>query len=505
MKPSVALIYALLSAVCSLGTVSAGSEGYVDVGALESAGDREITRRQEDLVVARQLIKAGDAERDRNNIEVAYDNYKQAIDMVPRGPAGGSLRSLALSRFSEASVQYAEYLVSRGEYAEAHRVAGEVLDPRYNPDYRPAIVFLSRLEEADYFNKTVTPQFAKQRDEVNRLISEAVGFYDSGRYDMAQKRYRQVLAIDADNAAAFRGMEQVEVAKQRYFETAYNETRSRMLWQVERAWARPVPSTAAEEANQALASIEDDREGTVEMQRRLEGMVLDQVGPFQDAPIQEVVEWFRQKSREESGQAGPINITLQMPPSQPAAPPPVDATEETAIAPPLPDVGLVTMDLRNVPFYDALRYAATLANMKVRIDPFAVSIIPSTESSEVLSVREFKVPPDFLSAASAAAAEQEAPVAFAGRSPDIDYDTRLKVSGRVTAEEFFRNRGVEFPPGATASLAPGSTKLVVKNTPSALEFIQAIVEAASLDQPKQVEIDAKFVEVSPDQPQRIGL
>jgi general secretion pathway protein D len=143
----------------------------------------------------------------------------------------------------------------------------------------------------------------------------------------------------------------------------------------------------------------------------------------------------------------------------------------------------------------------------VRVDPYAISIIPTTESSEVLAVREFKVPPDFLSGASAAAAENEEPVAVAGRSPDADYDTRLKTSARmrISAEEFFRNRGVEFPAGATASLAPGSTKLVVRNTPSALEFIEAIVEAASLEQPKQVEISAKFVEISQNNLKELGF
>jgi len=500
----VALLAALTTLIAPSAVVRAGGpSGYAGPGGVESASEREITRRQEDLVVAEQLIAAGDAARSRKEAKQAYDYYKQAVDMVPQGSAAGSLRSKAVSRFSSASVLYAEYLVSRGEYAEAHRVASEVLDARYNPDYRPAIVFLSHLEEADYFNKTITPEFAARRDKVSSLINEAVGFYDSGRFDKAANRYRRVLAIDKENAAALRGLEQVELAKQRYYESAYNDTRSRMLWQVDKAWARPVPSAEAVAVTQDLGALENERAGTERMMARLSGITIAQVGPFKDATIQQVVEWFRRQSRELSATDGedPINITLQLPVAGGVSTPDADTGEATPVQSSAPN--LVTLDMKDVPFYEALRYAATIANMKVRVDPYAVSVIPANESSEAMAVREFKVPPDFLSRT---AEETEAePEAFAGRGGDESYDSRLKLSGRVNAEDFLRQKGVDFPPGATASLAPGSTKLVVKNTASALEFIEAIVEAATLEQPTQVEIDAKFVEISQSNLKELGF
>ncbi len=506
MKKAMKFLRILLVVAGTLSDLHSGSIGDgSQSGSIEAASDREITRRQEDMLLAEQAIKAGDTARARKEAQAAYDYYKQAVDMVPRGTAGGGLRKRALTRFSQGAVEYAEYLVSRGQYADARRVANEVLESRYNPDYQPAIVFLSHLDEANYFNKTVTPELAAQRDEVGKLMTEAVGFYDSGRFVLATERYRAVLGIDPENAAALRGLEQVETAKQRYFETAYNETRARMLWQVESAWARPVPSTETTQNSSSLISSEDDRADTKQMEVRLERFVLDRVGPFQDATIQEVVAWFRERSLEDAGDGGPINITLQLPSSQPAVPLSIDIAGTEAVPPNPPAVGLVTLDLRNVPFLEALRYAATLANMKVKVDPYAVSIIPSTESSEVLAVREFKVPPDFFSAARSAAAENNDPVAFAGRSPDAEYEARLRTAGSISAEEFFRQRGIEFPPGATASLAPGSTKLVVRNTPSALEFIEVIVEAATMDQPKQVEISAKFVEISQNNLKELGF
>jgi general secretion pathway protein D len=243
MKRIFHFLQVLLVAATLLGDLPAGVMGGESPGSLDEAAQREIARRQEDILLAKQAIKAGDAARSRNEPDAAYEYYKQAVDMVPQGAADPSLRAKAVSRFSQSSVQYAEFLVSQGKYAEARRVATEVLEARYNPDYRPAIDFLSHLEDPDYFNKTITPEFAAQRDEVGNLMNKAVGLYDSGRFDLATKRYREVLGIDPDNAAALRGLEQVELAKQRYFDTAYNETRARMLWQVQSAWARPVPTT----------------------------------------------------------------------------------------------------------------------------------------------------------------------------------------------------------------------------------------------------------------------
>lgn len=466
---------------------------------IESASEREITRRQEDLVLADQAIKAGDAARSRKEAQAAYDYYKQAVDMVPQGSAGGSLRSRAVAHFSRGALEYAEYLVSRGEYAEARRVAGEILEPRYNPDYRPAIVFLSRLEEADYFNKTVTPEFAAQRDEVSKLLNEAVGFYDSGRYDMAQKRYQQVLAIDKDNAAAYRGLEQVELGKQRYYDSAYNETRARMLWQVEKAWERP-----KRQFSDSRAAVEDtgaeERRGTELMLARLNRIIIPRV-EFRDTPLRDAIGTLRRQSREQDGET--INIVLDVPPPAMAAAPvtPVVEGEEPAAATAPSVSDRITLNLSNIPLYEALRYVALQAGLKVKVEPFAVSIVPLAKMTDTLEVREFRVPPGFITGT---ATPTEDTATFVGRSPE-EATVGTRLSARQNAKDFLEAQGVEFPAGASARFIPGSSRLVVKNTASNLDLIQALVEAAMAEQPTQVEIEAKFVEVSQNNLKELGF
>ncbi|MEY3480987.1 MAG: hypothetical protein RIQ71_1762 [Verrucomicrobiota bacterium] len=469
---------------------------------LDQTEEREITRREQDLITAEQELRAGDAALQSNEIEKAYEHYIIAADLVPQGSAAGGLRGRAVSRFSSASVRYAEYLVSRGEYTQAKQVAELVLEPRYNPDYRPAIVFLSHLEEADYFNKTITPKLAESRDKVDRLMTEAVGFYDSGRYDMAQKRYQQILAVDKDNAAAFRGLEQVELGKQRYYDSAYNETRSRMLWQVEKAWERPRRKFADARASADNSGIESKR-GTELMVARLNRIIVPKV-EFRDAPIQEAIASLRRQSREldtaeDAAESKGINIVLEMPVT--AIAPPMTNAAGAESAPAVQAVSdRVTLSLSNVPLYEVLRYIALQSGLKVKVEPFAVSIVPLDRMTDTLEVREFRVPPGFISATSAADSESAA-VAGSGEPEG----SAPKLGARQNAKDFLESQGVDFPTGASARFIAGSSKLVVKNTSANLDLIESLVEAAMAEQPTQVEIESKFVEISQNNLKELGF
>jgi general secretion pathway protein D len=480
----------------------AGSTGQASLGSVENLADREITRRQENIVLAEDAMKRSEAELRRNNIEAAYRAAKEAADLVPAGPSAPGLRARAISRFSSTSIRYAEYLVSQGEYAKAAAVARDVLEPRYNPNYRPAAVFLDRLDQPDYFNKTITPELAAERSEVEKLLNEATGFYDSGRYDLALKRYQQVLATDKYNAAAFRGMEQVEVGKQRYYDSAYNETRSRMLWQVEKAWERPKRRFNDARATDSAAG-QEERRGTELMIARLNRIIVPKID-FRDATVRQAVGFLQQQSRTLEADAGDqsgVNIVLKLPAGGATPPAAVDEFGATpAVAATASPDARITLSLTNVPLYEALRYVATLAGLKVKVEPFAVSIVPLSEPTDTLEQREFKVPPGFITDSGSADAE---PTVFAGRGDNTEDGPRL--AARQGAKEFLESQGVDFPPGASANFIPGSSRLVVRNTAPNLDLIESLVDAAMGEQPTQVEIEAKFVEVSQDNLKELGF
>ena len=61
---------------------------------------------------------------------------------------------------------------------------------------------------------------------MKKLLSDADGYYNSGRYDLAFKKYEQVLNLDPYNVAARHGEERINLTKTHYGEEAFNETRS---------------------------------------------------------------------------------------------------------------------------------------------------------------------------------------------------------------------------------------------------------------------------------------
>src|SRR5205807_9798303 len=56
----------------------------------------------------------------------------------------------------------------------------------------------------------------------------------------------------------------------------------------------------------------------------------------------------------------------------------------------------ITVTLDNIPLGEALRYIANQAGLKVKVEPYAVSVIPLSEQSHDLLTKRYHVPPEFF-------------------------------------------------------------------------------------------------------------
>ncbi len=479
---------------------------------LESLASREVVRRQENLALAEKRMAAGDKAMRDGNFEVAYTSYLDAVELIPSGPATVKERSPALNKFSEIAIAYANNLVQNGRYGDAERVAKTVLLPQFNPTYKPAIQFLSNLEQSDYFNKTVTPEFAASREEVVKLLAEADGFYATGRLDLAIKRYEQVLNIDRYNTAARMGMERVNNQKSNYYGEAYNETRSRMLWSVTRSWERPVRKLQGRDTASGGQARNIGAASTESISAKLNRIIIPKID-LRDATVREAVEFLKQRSREldsttdDPGQKRGVNIVLKLPAADAAAlatvPPPDGSTpvaDAAQTAPVVTEDSKVTLALNNVPLIEALRYLTELAGLKYKIEPFAVSIVPLTENTDEFITKEYRVPPGFIPARSTSDADA---MPTAGSGPTSVTDNRLL--GKTDALEYLKSQGVPFPTGSFAQYVPAGSKLIVRNTQSAIDTIDYIVDATAGVQPTQVEIESKFLEITQNNLKELGF
>ena len=474
---------------------------------LVAISEREILKRQEDSKLAEQLVTTARRDLADKNLEGAYSNYLQALRITRSGAATEKQRTALIAEFSKTGIDYANWLISNGRYQDAENTAKTILSPELNPTYKPAMQMLANLEQPGYYNRTVTPSFASKRDEVNALLNQAEGYYATGRNDLALKRYEQILNLDPYSIAARNGMEKVNKQRKTYYDSAYNETRSRMLWLTDRAWERPVRklSPAGRDTDGSSFGTNTAANSKDAINNKLNKIIIDRMD-LEDASIREVVDFLKQKSRQldnstDDPKKKGVNIVLKLA-SPAAAPAPVDgqAAEIPASESGVTEDTKISIALKNVPLIEAVRYLTELSGLKYKIEPFAVSIIPLTENTEELVTKEYRVPPGFIPAS---AGESTASGPTPGSQPSGDSNTRI--TGRRNATQYFTEQGVPFPTGAFAQYIASGSKLIVRNTQAAVDLIDTIVEGATGVAPTQVEIESKFVEISQNNLNELGF
>jgi general secretion pathway protein D len=477
------LLTAMIAACVAVG-VSASLGQQIGV---QSVAEREIRRQESMADYAEKAINKGTEAMMNQDYESAFSYFKSAVDVLPSGgTATLSVRETALDGFSRAAIKLTEQRISEGRYQDATTTIRVILEERYAPDYGPALALQRKLKDPDRFNRAYTPGFIANVEEVKQLLLEADGFYGSGRFDLAFKRYEQVLNIDKYNIAARRGMERVNLARQRYATNAYNEARGDMLTQVDKSWELPVRRFEVG-ASTIIEQPQIDTRGTSLINRKLDEIIIPRVD-FRDATIREALDFLKQRSvaldtTDQDPTRRGINIVLKVPADSPEA----DAR--------------ITLSLNDIPLRAAIDYVAKAANLKLKIEPYAVAVVPQSEPTDVLITKEYKVPPGFITSLPATG---QPPLPGPG-GQTIAPGSQPAIQARSGAREFLEAQGVTFPPGASANFIASTSKLIIKNTQANLDLIDTLVETQMTAPPSQVEIESKFLEVSQNNLKEMGF
>lgn len=583
----------------------------------DSVAEREIQRRQASIPQGEAALARGKSAMKAKNYTLAHEEFRTAVGYLPDAVVSGKAHDQAVDGFCKSGVALAEARITEGRNADAEAILSEILSDRYDPKCRPAHELYMRLRQPGSFDKNVTtvstgevdcagkpaPPFAERVERVKELLAEADSFYQSGRYDLAMKRYDQVLCLDPYNTAARRGQEKIDHTRYQYGEEAYNETRARHMWKVEEAWQQPVRKYGVVGAPATVGAARE-LGGTALMSKKLNSIIISHI-EFRDATIREAIDVLREQAAENDtgpeGQRG-VNIVLRLVPlgqiAPPAVPvpalpqgngnPPGSAAPDSAAvgapaggpvagapapggtptpAPPAGPAGArITVTLDNIPLGEALRYIANQAALKIKVEPYAVSVIPLSEQTNELITKRYHVPPEFFGGpldvgyyltqslsggqqgqtgnslsvppVSQKIAEQEQYVAATSSQYTTATQTQGTVAGytgaqqtaltqnpggtgtstyrqtllndrqlvgRADARTMLESMGVAFPPGANATFWPHSGTLIVRNTQDNLDFVDALVDQANASQPKQVSIESKFIEIDQNNLKELGF
>ncbi|MEO6847971.1 MAG: Amuc_1098 family type IV pilus outer membrane protein [Chthoniobacterales bacterium] len=477
MKVSRPLFFALFSLISLF-------PAFAQQAGIQGIAEREIAHRQ--LVAqdyAQKMINEGTQSMTKRDYESAFAQFKAAVDALPNAPAVAPLRKQALDGFSRASVQLTEQRISEGRFQDAEATIVIVLQDKYNPNYPPAVALQSQLRKPDYYNKTETPTFVGKVEEVTQLLTDADGYYQSARYDSAFKKYEEVLQIDRYNIAARRGMEKVNNARMRFSEESYNETRSRQLEKIDKAWELPINQYAIK-TSAIIEQPEIKTQGTGSIEHKLDSIIIPRID-FRETTVKEAIDFIKQRAAAlDTAESDPskkgVNIFLKLDPTAIAA--------ESATR--------ITLSLTDIPLREALGYIATSANLKIKVEPYAVAIVPQAENTDVIYTAVFQVPPGFISNLPAA------PPA-AGSTTGIAEGT-TSVASRSNVMEYLKSQGVDFPPEASAYFIATTGRLIVRNTQRSIDTIEELLKINN-STPRQIEIESKFLEVNQNNLKELGV
>ena len=487
-------------------------------GSTEAAANRELARRMQRELSGSGEITAGQAALRKKDYEAAFAHYKNACESIPAGaPAVAVSRKAAVEGFTTAGIKFAEQRVTEGYYASAAQALQEVL--KHNPDSQPVLRLLSNIEAPDYFNKQMTPQHRANVEEVKKAFVAAKGYTDLGRLGLAERKYEEVLNKDPFNIAAHKGREEVAIQKDRAARAGYDSARAIAMWEVDKEWTRPY-----RRFNQKTATITTgpttNAPSTTAINKKLNDIVFPKIN-FTDSTVREAIEFLVQKSKSLDPKNEGVSIVLKLadeggpgpasaPPPAPAAVPGIPGLDPApgagAGVPGIPVAGggsstRITLTLANVPLLEVIKYITNLANLKYKIEPFAVSIVPLGTPTEELYIKEWKVPPSlFLNtpgSGGGGAGLGAGGLPPAGGAGGAGAAPASGLAGTSNAKDFFSTQGVTFGQGAFAMYSKVSSSLVVKNTQDQLDLIERVIEITGTEGlAKQVEIMAKFVEIS---------
>jgi general secretion pathway protein D len=444
---------------------------------------QEVVRRQELMFRADQETAQGRKDELGQKYPDARAHYLFAVEAY-----GSVSRKTDRYRFAAAGLERVDFklydsAVQIGDTARAKMLVDEVVE--YNPDDQAALEKQKRVDEAInnpndtgiLGNPAVTPELVNKVNELNDLFAQAEQFRRTGQYDEAEARLKRILGIDPYNMTATRLLERITAEKYQYSERARLEMRDERLRQVEETWYQPITNKdtliVAQEEQPAITA-----KSNFDIDQKLKSIFIPSLD-FTDVTIEQATNFLYTESKrlDEPAHKG-IPFIIQP-----------DASESAKT---------ITLSLNNVPVYEALRYICQLANVKYKVQDYAVSIVPFTANIDDFISRTFVVQPSFVAPPETGTSDLSTGNGGASSRPSLpplNGGGEAKPAALDSVQAVLEAKGVKFPTGASAVYTPATNTLTVVDTADQMELIEELVNGAQAPT-LMVRIATKFVEIN---------
>ncbi len=443
----------------------------------------EIIKRQELVFRATQSIDDGEKAEKAGDYKSAIEKYSFAYEnLAPSQSTDAAIKRAREGIVRISSRQYNE-ATKNADTAGAIRALETIV--KYDANNKAAKDRLAKIkanqqqpEQGSVIgNPAVTPQLVGDLHAIDQLLIEAEQYYRTGQYPEAEARYKKVLAIDKFNVKATEGLEKIIVQKKKYDAIAQEATRAERLRDVQERWIlRQRRDTVG--TTTVVASTPFTRSTQFAISQKLKTMVLKDL-VFSDATIEDAALALAARSKELDPETGKLGISFIVKPEA------------------VSSAKTFSLNLRNIPMEEALRYITKLANVKYKVEEFAVVIVPIKESTEVMLRRSFNVPPSFFPPPAAAGASG-GNAAGGTRRPlaIVSASSSDSSTGNNDVKSLLEERGVDFKDVRSSAIYyPASGVLQVVNTQEQLDLIEELVSAGTTPT-YMIDVQTKLVEIA---------
>ena len=413
----------------------------------------EAERIEKSMVSSREIREIALRQAKRGDFPLALRTIRKAAEMLEPNP-------LTQTLIDELKRDERDILRQQSSY-DAKRVAA------------------SESGKARLSIEQISPDFVNLQEEVEALSLRGRSQFVAGDIDGAEATFKRIEALDPNNAMA--KSFQVRISQERQSMAYLNKLKSReqLLEEVSSAWQRPG-------IYEERPDIDPTILGPAPMLQKLNQIVISNVN-FTEQPLNRVVNTLSAISEEfdntDTGARG-VNLVL------------LDPNRTNP---------MVNITLRNLSLKRILDFIVDSVGFQYEIQDDAVVLRPGGErrnlNTEVFPVsRSTVIRMTGISGSTSESSFNGDPFAS---SQGTSSPARGMAGDAVTIRNFLQQAGVDFTGSEGSTLAYDGSAMIVTQTTRNLERIRNILNR--YNDVKQVEIEAKFLEVQEGTLEELGF
>ena len=364
-----------------------------------------------------------------------------------------------------------------------------------------------------------TEEFTERKSNIDTLMAEGKAHLELRNLEVAEEKFEGVLFEDPFNKDAIRFLQKISEIKYEYATLERDFTIKDMMYQTRDRWNGPLGVKGVSPKDLKTGTVLSGLTDGQILEERMRDIIIPEL-EFRQANIVDVINFLVETSRSQDPQGVGVNIILNLN---------VESVEGAAAEAADDDLGgfgddfgleedfgegggessaavsgvsAVTLNLRRVSLLDSLKFVTELTGLKYRVER-GVVIIKRGGTLEELSTRFYPVDPALFSDFTASGGGDAGGGDGFGEFGDFDSGGGSDAPGS-DIKSTFTGYGVPFPPGSSIIYNPLISQIIVANTVENLEKFEDVLAKLNIT-PRQIEIEAKFVEVIQTDLEELGF